>query len=251
MDERRADRLSGWAGIVFSVLSLVVFPLVLSPPAPPIVGQSGAEVAVWFDLHRTGFLVGNYLGVAAFLPGFVQLTVLAARIRRAEGEGGFIATLVLTTGTFGYAVFACSLIAFQAMPFLLAPHLQSSIEALGSLTTVWFALDGLAAFPLVIAVGIATVTTGVLPRWFARLSWVVAALALAMSIGALTTSPSWLAAGGAVTGVGFIGFFVWTFVLGVTFLRRMPAGAISAARRDPRGPGLDPAIAGRDPDDSG
>lgn len=222
MEERRSDRLAGWAGILFSALSLVVFPLVLTPPAPPVVGQSGAEVALWFDLHRTGFLVGNYLGVAAFLPGFVQLSVLAARIRRAEGEGGFLAALVLTTGTFGYAVFACSLIAFQAMPFLLAPHLHGSIEALGSLTAVWFALDGLAAFPLVISVGIATVATRVLPAWFARVSWVVAVLALAMSIGALTTTPSWLAAGGIVTGVGFIGFFVWTFVLGVVFLRRKP-----------------------------
>ncbi len=204
-------------------MSLVVFPLVLSPPAPPIVGQSGAEVATWFELHRTGFLVGNYLGIAAFLPGFVQLTVLAARIRRAEGEGGFLATLVLTTGTFGYAVFECSLVAFQAMPFLLAPHLRASIEAMGSLTAVWFALDGLAAFPLVIAVGVATVVTRVLPPWFARFSWITAALVIAMSLGALTTQPSWLAAGGIVTGLGFFGFFVWTTVLGVVFLRRTPS----------------------------
>jgi len=223
-----------WAGIIFSVLSLVVFPLVMASPSspPPIVGQSGAEVAVWFDQHRRGFLLGNYLGVAAFLPGFVQLTVLAARIKRAEGEGGFLGTLILTTGTFGYAVFACSLIAFQAMPFLLAPHLQAAIEALGSLTAVWFALDGLAAFPLLIAVGLAARSTRVLPPWFARFTWVIAFFAFAMSLGSLTASPPWLAAGGMVTGVGFIGFFVWTFVLGVVFMRKR-ADAPRAASATP------------------
>ena len=231
MNEWRVDRLAGVAGIVFSILSLIVFPLVLTPPAPPIVGQSGAEVAAWFEGHRTGFLIGNYLGVAAFLPGFVQLTVLAARVRRAESEDGIFASLILTTGTFAYAVMACSLVAFQAMPFLLAPHLRASIEAFGSLTAIWFALDGLAGFPLVVVVAVATNVTGVLPRWFARATYVVAGVLLAMSLGALTTTPAWLSAGGAVTGVGFIGFFLWTLVLGVIFVQRVPRDGIQKPSR--------------------
>lgn len=222
MDERRANRLAGWAGIVFSVLSLAVIPLVLAPPTPPVVGADGVEVAIWFDVHRTGFLVGNYLGIAAFLPGFVQLAVLAARIRRAEGEGGWLATLVLTTGTFAYSVFGCSLIVFQALPFIVAPHLAGPIEALGSLAAVWFSLDGLGALPLIVSVGWAAVATNVLPRWFAHVSWLVAALAFAMSLGAFTARPAFVAAGGALTGLGFIAFFVWTFVLGVLFVRREP-----------------------------
>src|SRR5262245_3594068 len=106
MDDPRTDRIAGWAGIVFSVLSLIVLPLILSLPPP--LGSSGAAFAAWYGEHRLGFLIGNYLGVAAFFPGLVQLAVLAARVRQREGATGWLSSLVLATGTFTYAVFACS-----------------------------------------------------------------------------------------------------------------------------------------------
>jgi hypothetical protein len=219
MKEHTSNRVAGWSGIVFSILSLAVVPVVLSP-APPSVGAPGAEVAAWFDAHRVGFLVGNYLGILAFAPGFVQLAILVARIRRAEGEEGWLASLVFGTGTFAYAVFACSLVVFQALPFLVAPHLNAAIEAMGSFAAVWFSLDGLAALPFIVAVAWAALATNVLPRWFAHFSWVVAALAFVMSLGAFTSRPAFIAAGGALTGLGFVAFFVWTFVLAILFLRR-------------------------------
>jgi hypothetical protein len=216
--KERSDRIAGWAGIVFSVLSLAVIPLALPPP--PALGTGGAGFAEWFGTHRVGFLVGNYLGVGAFLPGFVQLAALAARVRRAEGEGGWLASLVLGTGTFAYAVFGCSLMVFQTLPFLTQPRLEAPMEAMGTFGAVWFALDGLAAFPFVVAVGWAASATRVLPRWFSNTTWVVASLALVMSLGGLTAEPAWLAGGGPATGLGFVGFFVWTLLLGVVFLRR-------------------------------
>jgi hypothetical protein len=219
MDEARSNRIAGWSGIVFSVLSLAVIPVVLTP-APPVVGAPGAEVAAWFDAHRVGFLLGNYLGILAFVPGFVQLAVLVARIRRAEGDAGFLSTLVFGTGTFAYAVFACSLVVFQALPFMVAPHLNAPIEAMGSLAAVWFSLDGLGALPMILAVAWATRATGVLPRWFAWFSGLVAVLAFVMSLGAFTAYPASIAAGGALTGLGFVAFFVWTLVLAVLFLVR-------------------------------
>jgi hypothetical protein len=218
-DDRRSNRIAAWSGIVFSILSLAVVPVVLAP-APPSVGAPGAEVAAWFDAHRVGFLVGNYLGILAFAPGFVQLAVLVARIRRAEGEDGWLSSLVFGTGAFAYAVFACSLVVFQALPFIVAPHLHVAIEAIGSLAAVWFSLDGLAALPLLVAVAWATHATNVLPRWFAHFTWVVAALAFVMSLGAFTARPASIAAGGALTGLGFVAFFVWTFVLALLFFRR-------------------------------
>lgn len=211
--------MAGRSGIVFSVLSLIVLPLV-APTAPPALGSSGAAFSFYFDDHRFGFLLGNYLGVAAFFPGFVQLVVLASRFRRVEGPTGWFSSLILTTGTFAYAVFACSLVVFQVLPFVTASH--SEAHALGSLASVWFALDGLAALPLVLAVGWAAREAGVLPAWFARFSALVAALLLAMSAGSMTVHPAWLAGGGVVTGIGFIAFFAWTFVLGILFLRNLP-----------------------------
>jgi len=219
MDERRSNRIAGWSGIVFSILSLAVLPVVISP-APPAVGVPGAEVAAWFDAHRTGFLIGNYLGILAFVPGFVQLAILVASIRKAEPEGGWLAYLVFGSGTFAYAVFACSLCVFQALPFLVAPHLHLSIEAIGSLAAVWFSLDGLGALPMILAVAWAGRSTRVLPGWFTYFSAVVGVLAFVMSLGAFASQPTSIAAGGGTTGLGFVAFFVWTFVLGVLFLRR-------------------------------
>jgi hypothetical protein len=226
MDDARALRIAGWSGIAFSVLSLIVIPLCLS--LPPALGSSGATFAAWYQSHRVGFLIGNYLGVAAFFPGFVQLAVLASRVRRLEGPTGWLSGLVLASGTFTYAVFACSLVVFQALPFLAGPQLEGATEALGALASVWFALDGLAALPLVLAVGWATARTGALPRWFAHASWLLAALAVTMSLGALTATPSWLAGGGLVTGIGFLAFFAWTFAWGVLFLSLHPTRGLPA-----------------------
>jgi len=218
MNVARTNRIAGWSGIAFSVLSLVVLPLAQS--APPPLGGTGQELGAWYVAHRTPFLIGNYLGIVAFVPGFVQLAVLVARVRQSGKDGGWLAPFVASAGTFAYAVFACSLVTFQALPFIVEPNLERPMEAANALATIWFALDGLAALPLVIAVGWAAAETHILPRWFVPYTWVTALLALAMSAGALTKEPPWLAAGGLVTGVGFIAFFVWTFVLGVLFLRR-------------------------------
>jgi hypothetical protein len=219
MDDAHANRLAGWAGVVFSVLSLIVLPL-LGPGIPPVVGSSGEAFVNYFGEHRLGFLVGNYLGIAAFFPGFVQLVIVANRFRRAEGPEGWFAPLILTTGTFGYAVFGCSLAMFQVLPFLATPGTTQEAHAMGTLASVWFALDGLAGLPLVVAVGWASRATSVLPPWFARFSTVTAVILLVMSVGGLTSNPAWLAGGGFVTAAGFVAFFVWTLVLAIVFLKK-------------------------------
>ena len=53
---------------------------------------------------------------------------------------------------------------------------------MGTLGAVWFSLDGLAAIPLLVAVGWAALATQVLPRWFANFSRVVVVLALVMRV---------------------------------------------------------------------
>jgi len=47
----------------------------------------------------------------------------------------------------------------------------------------------------------------------------VAALAFVMSLGAFTAQPATVAAGGLLTGLGFVAFFVWTFVLAIVMRR--------------------------------
>lgn len=215
----RTQRIAGWCGIAFTILSLIVIPLTASGSSQlPALGGSAEGFARWYAEHKAGFLLGNYLGIAAFLPGFVQLAVLAARFGYAEDRwlGGF----VLATGTFTYAVLACSLVVFQVLPFLVDPASPQAMLAMGSLGSIWFALDGLAALPFLLAVGWATLATkDVLPRGFAKFTWVVMALALVMSLGGIWIEPAWLAGGGPATIAGFGAFFVWTGALAVVMLR--------------------------------
>ncbi|MBS2013007.1 MAG: hypothetical protein JST00_08980 [Deltaproteobacteria bacterium] len=217
----RTQRIAGWCGLVFTILSLAVIPLTASgTTALPALGGSAEGFARWYAEHRTGFLVGNYLGIAAFVPGFVQLAVLSARFRSRDDEESWFGAFVLATGTFTYAVLACSLVVFQVLPFLIDPASPQAMLAMGSLGSVWFALDGLAAVPFLLAVGWATLATkDVLPRGFATFTWVVIVLAFVMSLGGIWIQPAWLAGGGPATIAGFCAFFGWTGVLAVVMLR--------------------------------
>src|SRR4051812_33871242 len=102
MDATKERRLAGAAGILFAVLSLAVIPL--SPEIGAPIGSSADELVGYYIRHRFGFLLGNYLGVAAFLPGFVQLVITSSWIRRREEPHGWLGSLVLATGTFAYSV---------------------------------------------------------------------------------------------------------------------------------------------------
>jgi hypothetical protein len=217
VDEAKAQRLGGIAGIAFSVLSLIVIPLALPPPPP--LGASAAETAVYFAAHRMPFLVGNYLGIAAFVPGFVQLAIFAARVRRLEGPNGWLSGFALASGTFTYAVFGCSLVVFQILPFLTA---DAGMFAFHTFANVWFALDGLAALPFVLALGWVAKETTALPRSFVPFSAVIGIFLLVMSLGSFSATPEWLAGGGPATAIGFVGFFAWTFVWSIAMIRSKP-----------------------------
>lgn len=102
MDHARAHKIAGVAGLVFAILSLIVIPLTLVPESHASALTSSTVLgpsARWYQEHRSGFLLGNYLGLAAFFPGFVQLAVLYAAIRKREGGGGWLAILVFGCGT--------------------------------------------------------------------------------------------------------------------------------------------------------
>ena len=197
--------LAGAAGILFSVLSLAVIPL--SPEIGAPIGSSADDLVGYYVRHRSGFLIGNYLGVAAFLPGFVQLAILSSWIRRQEEPDGWLSSLVLATGTFAYSVGACVLIVFQVLPFLMDGEARVGAPAVASLANVGFCLFLLAGMPFLASLGWATLATRVFPKWLGLTSVAMAIGGIAVSLGALTTQPRWLAAGGLATGIGFVGFF--------------------------------------------
>jgi hypothetical protein len=211
------QRIAGLAGILFVVSSLIVIPL--SPVIPPPLGSSAAEISAYYAGHGIPFLIGNYLGVAAFLPGFVQLAFLTALVRRAEGGDGWLAPLVLGTGTFAYGFGAVALTLFQALPFVIAPGMEPAVHGVAGLANVGFALFFLPASAFAGSVAWAVLSTRVLGRWLGYAGAFVALVSFVASLGALTTTPRWLAGGGVASSLALVLFFVWLLALALTFLR--------------------------------
>src|SRR6185369_3766701 len=106
-------RAAGIAGIIFFVLSGAI--VVLSPFWPPL-GASMVDVTQYYLHHRTPFLVGNYLAVAAAVPSFIQIAYVVMLFKRAEGESGWLWLTVLLSALFAHALGAVALLAYQAIP---------------------------------------------------------------------------------------------------------------------------------------
>jgi hypothetical protein len=107
------------------------------------------------------------------------------------------------------------LVVFQALPFLTEGEGRVAMQAAASVANVGFALFPLMGLPFVVSVGWASLRTQVFPRWFAYASLGAVPSVVVVSLGAMTTEPRWLAAGGLATGFGFVGFFGWTLVMAV------------------------------------
>src|SRR5437879_13680388 len=114
-DERR---LAGLAGILFSALSVAIIPF--SPEIGAPIGSSADELVSYYVRHHSGFLLGNYLGVAAFLPGFIQLAIVSSWIRRLDEPHGWLGSLAHSRGSFAYSPGPCRLVVSQVLPFITA-----------------------------------------------------------------------------------------------------------------------------------
>src|SRR5688572_29857880 len=77
------NRIAGWAGIAFFVLSGII--VAVASFWPPL-GAGAGEIVTWYRAHRMPFLVGNYLAAVAAVPSFIQIAYLCMMVRRAEGE---------------------------------------------------------------------------------------------------------------------------------------------------------------------
>ena len=132
------------------------------------------------DSHQTKFLVAFYFFFAAFLLMLVFLTALRALLIEAEGEPGRLTALAYAGGV-ASAVLLLAANAFFAAPaitakdsdkFKLDPNTYRFINDTGY---VFFITGVMAAVLMVAATSVIALKTGVFPRWFAWVGFVVAA----------------------------------------------------------------------------
>jgi len=206
------ERWAALAGLAFVVFYGTAFAMGIE------VGNSDREILDYYasSSHRAKELIAFFFISAAALSLVVFANALRGRIARAEGAPPMLAPLAWAGAT-GCAVLILAgnalsrATAFTAMDkeFTLDPNTRRLFEDAGFLL---FVAGALAAILLVVAVSIAALRYGVLPRWLGWGGFVTAVL-LPLAIGF----------------VGFLVFAVWVLAASATLAFVRPIEREAAA----------------------
>lgn len=201
------ERWTGLAGLAYVVLYIAAFGMGIE------VGPSDREILDYYadSGHRTKELIAFFLIAGAALSFVVFALGLRTLIARAEPSTGALAPLVFGSGVAsatlvlaGNALSRATAFAAGDSVFELDANTRRLFESAGFLL---FVSGALAAILLVVAVSLAVLRYGVLPRWLGWAGFVFAAL-LPLAIGF----------------IGFLVLFLWVLVV---------SGAVAARRLGP------------------
>jgi hypothetical protein len=202
------ERLAALAGVVFIVFYVAAFLLGIE------VGNSDREILDYYasSSHRAKELIAFFLIAGAALALIVFAAALRSLIRRPEQDTSMLGSLALAGGTAqaalilaGNAVSRGAGFASMDKDFHLDPNTRRYLEDIGYLLFVSGALAGIL---LVVAVSLAALRYGLLPRWLGWTGFAVAVL--------LPT---------AIAFLGFLIFVAWMLAVSVTLATRQRATA--------------------------
>jgi hypothetical protein len=202
------ERLAALAGVVFIVFYVAAFLLGIE------VGNSDREILDYYasSSHRAKELIAFFLIAGAALALIVFTAAVRSLIRRPEQDTSMLGSLALAGGTAqaalilaGNAVSRGAGFASMDKDFHLDPNTRRYLEDIGYLLFVSGALAGIL---LVVAVSLAALRYGLLPRWLGWTGFAVAVL--------LPT---------AIAFLGFLIFVAWMLAVSVTLATRQRATA--------------------------
>ena len=201
----RAERhapLTGVAAVVLWVVSLFVVEGVTNPPSE---NATPERALAYFREEEAGIFVSTFLFALGSLLFLWFVGSLRAVLAAAEGGVARVANIALGAGV----AFALLTLLF-ALPPSVGAFSEETIgpaaaEALWYLDDVFFVAAQFTAVPLLVATALVAWRTGVLPRWLAVLS-VLIALVLLVPLGGVFT-------------LG-LGLPVWTIATSVLLSRR-------------------------------
>jgi hypothetical protein len=223
-------RLGGWSAIATTALFVAGIVVSASAGIETLIPPDGDDIEDWATHvhdHPGSLEVGAGLIVLGGLAATVALVCVHAVLRDAFGELVIVPYLTVAAMTL--------VTVSHVMPVGIGQHLVPAYldarggpgELSGSLRT-WAAVDNALNLAgdvtlwgvVVPMVGYAVVRTRALARWIGWLGIVVGVLG--GWLGLLSTV---VPAVDAVTGLGFLAFFVWMTAMGVALLRRTAAPA--------------------------
>jgi hypothetical protein len=212
--KRRWEQIGAAGGIVFVMMQLMSQALIQIGGGEPPFDAPAADIGDFF-MNRDVQLatIGGFLAAISIIPFLWFLGVLWARLRRYEGEPGWLSMVALVTGVTGAAVILGGGGGWELAILRIDEGLD--VETLRllfdqgnqSFATFWVALAG-----LLLAAGVVTIRDGGLPRW---LGW----MGLILAIAFLAVRSVWFT-GPGVKFLPYMLFWVWLIAASVVLIRR-------------------------------
>ena len=225
MNKATWDKLAAAGGIVGVVLFIVAGILYGSPPG---VDEDAQSVASFFSDNRGQVLT------AIFLQGLGVLAILwfVAALVNAMRDAGESRLAVAAFGAFllAFSIGATSAMARATLAYSVADEGSDVVLPLYHLTVVFDVFANILGAGLFLAVGGATLRTGLFARWWGWLS-VLAGVVVLIGATAWARDGFWSPTGG-MSFICFIVFLVWMLVTSVLLTmkaREVQASAPSAA----------------------
>jgi hypothetical protein len=213
------SRWSRWAplsGAVFVVLWIVAFALSNNVDT----GDPDAKIVAYYNnsSHRHREIATFFLVLAASLLFVWFLSVLRGRLMRAQGNAGGLTSAAVGAGLVSAALWVVSMALFDAQSLARSDSSKFVFDANTFRLTqsvgyaVWFSATTIAAVAVVATAIVSLRFGGLLPKWIAWLSFVVAATMLV-----------------AFFFVPFLIFLGWTLVVSLVLIWRHES-AVPAAQ---------------------
>ena len=208
-------RISGIAGLLFVVLSLLASAMNVQPPsydqAPP------ASVA-WFADHSQRFRFGHFIaGIGFLLFYFPFFAGLCERLREAEGAP-VIWSRVAWAGAIMSPAAGTTSGSFILGAALLGDRVSPDVAAFGTASHFYaFVVSGALTGIVMIGTAVVIIRTGVFSRW---LGWAGALVGLAAIVGCaaiVENNPAGLFA--TINAVAWLAYFLWIFALSIALIR--------------------------------
>jgi hypothetical protein len=221
MDKARWDKLAAAGGIVGVALFIVAGFLYGSPPG---VDEDAQSVADFFADNRSQVLTSVFLqglGVLAIL-WFVAALVTAMRD---VGESR-LATAAFGSFLLAFSLGATAAITRSSLAYSLADEGSDLVLPLYHLSVVFDVFVNVLAAGIFIAVGGATLRTGLFARWW---GWISIAAGLLLIVGATAWARDgfWSPTGGAAW-ITFLIFILWMLVTSILLTMKVRASVATA-----------------------
>ena len=210
---RRWEQVGAAGGIVFVVLQLLSQALIQAGGSEPAFEASAAEIETFFMNRNIQLaLTGGYLSVLSIVAFFWFLGALWARLRRAEGEPGWLSLVAFASGLAGMAAILGSG-GWELAILRLGDGLEAEIlQLLFDLGNFAFAAYWVALAGMLLAAGVVTIRDDALPRW---LGW----FGLLVAVALLAVRAVWFTASGAKF-LPYALFWVWLIAASISLIRR-------------------------------